>query len=103
VEAKEWELVEIAQSALKLHAAKIARHSATTHIKFYGRAPVRVTGTEIPQVISNLILNAIDALPSEDGEIHVRVTTRGKFVRIFMADNGGGIPAHIAPRLFEPI
>jgi signal transduction histidine kinase len=102
VEAKEWDLVAIAESALKLHAAKIARHRATTHTRFDGHAPVRVMGTEILQVLSNLILNALDALPSEDGRIHVRVRTRGKFVHIVIADNGSGIPAHIAPRLFEP-
>lgn len=102
VEAKEWDLVAIAESALKLHAAKIARHRATTHTRFDGHAPVRVMGTEILQVISNLILNAIDALPSEDGRIHVRVRTLEKFVHIVIADNGSGIPAHIAPRLFEP-
>lgn len=102
VEAKEWDLVAIAESALKLHAAKIARHRATTHTRFDGHAPVRVMGTEILQVLSNLILNALDALPSEDGRIHVRVRTRGKFVHIVIADNGSGIPEHIAPRLFEP-
>jgi C4-dicarboxylate-specific signal transduction histidine kinase len=64
VEAKEWDLVAIAESALKLHAAKIARHRATTHTRFDGHAPVRVMGTEILQVLSNLILNALDALPS---------------------------------------
>jgi signal transduction histidine kinase len=102
VEAKEWDLVAIAKSALKLHAAKIARHRVTTHTRFDGHAPVRVMGTEILQVLSNLILNALDALPSEDGRIHVRVRTRGKFVHIVIADNGSGIPAHIAPHLFEP-
>jgi signal transduction histidine kinase len=102
VEAKEWDLVAIAESALKLHAAKIARHTATVHTKFEVHAPVQVMGTEILQVMSNLILNAIDALPSEAGRIHVRVKTRGRFVHVIIADNGSGIPAHIAPHLFEP-
>jgi signal transduction histidine kinase len=102
LEPKEWDLVAIAESALKLHAAKIARHRATTHTKFDGHAPLRVMGTEILQVISNLILNAIDALPAEGGRIHVRVKTRGKFVHIVIADNGSGVPAHIASRVFEP-
>lgn len=102
VEAKEWDLVAIAESALKLHAAKIARHRATVHTRFEGRAPVQVMGTEILQVISNLILNAMDALPSEGGRIHVRVKIRGRFVHVLIADNGSGVPAHIAPHLFEP-
>jgi signal transduction histidine kinase len=102
IEPKEWDLVEIAESALKLHAAKIARHGAVAHKKFDRQARLRVMGTEILQVTSNLILNAIDALPQEGGHIHVRVRTHGRFVHIVVADNGSGIPAHIAPRLFEP-
>jgi signal transduction histidine kinase len=102
VEPKEWDLVEVAESALKLHAAKIARHRAVAHKKFDRQARLRVIGTEILQVTSNLILNAIDALPQEGGHIHVRVRTHGKFVHIVVADNGTGIPLHIAPRLFEP-
>jgi signal transduction histidine kinase len=38
------------------------------HTKFDRHAPVRVMETGILQVISNLILNAIDALPAEDGD-----------------------------------
>jgi signal transduction histidine kinase len=99
---KEWDLVAIAESALKLHAAGIARRGAVTHTRFDRHAPVYVMGTEILQVSSNLILNAIDALPQEDGHIHVRVRAHGRFVHMVVADNGGGIPAHIVPRLFEP-
>jgi signal transduction histidine kinase len=101
-EPKEWDLVEIAESALKLHAVKIARQGAIAHTKCDRQARVRVIGTEILQVVSNLILNAIDALPEVDGQIHVRVRTHGKCVHMVIADNGSGIPSHIAPRLFEP-
>jgi signal transduction histidine kinase len=101
-EPKEWDLVEIAESALKLHALKIARQGALAHTKFDRKARVRVVGTEILQVASNLILNAIDALPQEDGHIHVRVRVHGNYVHMVIADNGAGISAQIAPRLFEP-
>lgn len=102
VAPKEWDLVEIAESALKLHAVKIARRGALTHTKFDRQARVQVVGTEILQVASNLILNAIDAIPEVGGHIHVRVRTHGRYVHMVIADNGGGIPPHIAPRLFEP-
>jgi signal transduction histidine kinase len=62
----------------------------------------RAGGTEILQVISNLILNALDALPREDGRLSLRVRTRGEAIQITLSDNGSGTPAHVAGRLFEP-
>ena len=101
-EARDWDLVEIAESALKLHTEKIARHGITVESNFQRPAVTRAFGTEILQVISNLLLNAMDALPREHGRISFRVRTRGQFVHITISDNGSGMPAHVAGRLFEP-
>lgn len=101
-EARDWDLVEIAESALKLHAEKIARHRITVVPSFQRPAVTRAFGTEILQVISNLLLNAMDALPRENGRISFRVRTRGRSVHITISDNGKGMPAEVAGRLFEP-
>ena len=101
-DSREWDLAEIATSAIKLHAGKINSRGGSVHTKFHDSSPVRVKGSEILQVISNLILNAIDAMPTEDGHIHLRVKRRGRFMHLLVADNGSGIPSHIAPRIFEP-
>lgn len=102
VETKEWDLVEIAEAALKLHAEKILRHRTSVDRRFSGPAVASVFGTEILQVISNLILNALDAVPPGDGHLHVRVTARGKVIQITICDNGCGIPSHLQKKLFEP-
>ena len=101
-EAQDWDLVAIAESALKLHAAKIGRHRVTVDSKFRRPAVTRVFGTEILQVASNLILNALDALPREKGRLSFRVRIHGDAIHMTLSDNGSGIPAHIAKRLFEP-
>lgn len=98
-EAQNWDLVDIAESALKLHAEKIARHHVAVDSRFERPAMTRVFGTEILQVVSNLILNALDAVPREKARISLRVRTHGQSVDITISDNGGGIPAHIAQRL----
>ena len=100
--ARDWDLVEIAESALKLHAEKIARHGITVVPSFQRPAVTRAFGTEILQVISNLLLNAMDAVPRENGRISFRVRTRGQFVHIMISDNGKGMPGEVAGRLFEP-
>jgi signal transduction histidine kinase len=101
-EARDWDVAEIAESALKLHTEKIARHRITVKSSFQRPAITRVFGMEILQVVSNLLLNAMDALPKEDGKISLRLRTRGQFVHLTISNNGTGMPAHVAERLFEP-
>ncbi len=101
-EAKLFDLAEIAKSALKLHGDKILRHGVKVHFRLSGPAPAMVVGSEILQVVSNLILNALEALPLVDGEIHIRVKACTNSVHFMISDNGSGIDSHIAARLFEP-
>lgn len=77
-EAQDWDLVAITESALKLHADKITRHGVTVDSRFQRPTVARAFGTEILQVVSNLILNALDALPRENGRISFRVRTSQK-------------------------
>ena len=60
-----------------------------------------VKSSEILQALSNLLGNALDALP-EQGTISLRLRKRGNGVQILIADNGHGIPAEHLGRLFEP-
>ncbi|MGZ4845136.1 MAG: PAS domain-containing sensor histidine kinase, partial [Candidatus Angelobacter sp.] len=71
---------------------------------------VQVTGLagEIRQVISNLVANAIDALPME-GTLRIRVhrstalaTSQRPGGRIVIADTGSGISPEHLKKLFEP-
>ncbi|BBU31833.1 sensor histidine kinase [Burkholderia sp. THE68] len=69
----------------------------------YDRAlpPVPVYGSELNQVWTNLIDNAIDAM-EENGELTIRSHREGNCAVIEISDTGHGIPADILPRLFEP-
>ena len=101
-EAEEFNLVDIAESALRLHADKLTRHRIRVDRQFQGSSKATVFGSEILQVLSNLILNAVDALPRGEGRISVRVKSRGQRVDILISDNGEGIPDSLSSRLFEP-
>ncbi|WP_139925137.1 sensor histidine kinase [Hymenobacter sp. DG01] len=63
--------------------------------------PVRGQVSSLNQVWTNLLDNAIDALPP-GGEITVRTRQEGDFVRVFIIDNGPGIPPEVLPRIMEP-
>jgi signal transduction histidine kinase len=58
--------------------------------------------SSLNQVWTNLLDNAIDALPDQGGEITLRTLSEGDFVRVFLIDNGPGIPANVLPHIFEP-
>lgn len=58
-------------------------------------------GSELNQVWTNLIENAIDAL-GESGQISIQTAQEIDYVLVEIADNGQGIPLEIQSRIFEP-
>ena len=58
-------------------------------------------GSELNQVWTNLIDNAIDAMGGK-GELRVRTYREDDCVVVEIADNGPGIPPEVLPRIFEP-
>jgi len=58
-------------------------------------------GGELNQVWSNLIENALDALPNS-GSIVVRASCEGKYVLVRVIDNGPGITPENKTRIFDP-
>lgn len=58
-------------------------------------------GSELNQVWTNLIDNAIDAM-DEEGTLEVQTFRDGNYVRVEIIDSGAGIPADIQSRIFEP-
>jgi signal transduction histidine kinase len=69
----------------------------------YGCVPLLVNsfGSELNQVWTNLIDNAIDAMHGE-GEIRIRTYREDDCVVVEIDDSGPGIPANVLPHIFEP-
>jgi signal transduction histidine kinase len=58
-------------------------------------------GSELNQVWTNLIDNAIDAMGGQ-GQLSIRTSREGAYVQVEIADTGPGIPANIQSHIFEP-
>ena len=58
-------------------------------------------GSELNQVWTNIIDNAIDAMDG-NGELRVRTYRDDGCVVVEIRDNGPGIPANVQPHIFEP-
>jgi signal transduction histidine kinase len=63
--------------------------------------PLTIHGSELNQVWTNLIANAIDAV-GETGTITLSTRRDGECVVVDIADTGPGIPEEARPRVFEP-
>ena len=82
---------------LKKNAVEVKREFDSTPLL------VNSYGSELNQVWTNLLDNAIDALDgSGSGEITVRTLRKNDCIIVEIADNGPGIPADIQARIFEP-
>ena len=62
---------------------------------------VRGDPDQLRQVLWNLLRNAAEAV-AEDGHIRVAIAPRDREVLLDVIDDGRGIPAVSAPRIFEP-
>jgi signal transduction histidine kinase len=62
---------------------------------------IKAYGSELNQVWTNLIVNAVDAM-SEGGTLKVRTRREPTDIMIEIRDNGAGIPAALRSRIFEP-
>src|SRR6202171_6517791 len=69
----------------------------------YPRVPFLVNsfGSELNQVWTNIIDNAIDAMQGK-GELRVRTYREDSCVVVEIGDNGPGISAEVKPHIFEP-
>jgi signal transduction histidine kinase len=98
---QEVDLIELAEAALRIHQRRITAQKIHLVRDFNTETFAEVYTGEILQVVSNLLANALDALP-EGGTISLRLRKRGAQVQLLVADNGQGMAPDHMVRLFEP-
>ena len=100
--------VELFNSILSMYQGRIVNAHIKVEERYRTQEPVRCFEGEIRQVLSNLINNAIDAMPPSNGCLTLRTrrgtdwATRRPGLIFTVADNGIGMPPSVLRRLFEP-
>lgn len=94
-------IATLAEAALRVHQKKIAAKRINLRKRLRADVAAEVHGGDLLQVLSNLVANAVDALP-ENGILCVSVRRCGDEALVTVADNGPGIPAAVLPRIFDP-
>jgi len=100
-EAKPIDLVALAEAALRIHQRTIYTKKIHLVKDVPEKLIVQLYMGEMLQVISNLVVNAVDALKTY-GTLHLRLKTYKGRVHLLIADNGHGIPAEHIDVIFEP-
>jgi two-component system, NtrC family, sensor kinase len=84
----------------------LERHPAFAKIKVVSRVPpelprVRTDTESLKQVVMALAMNASKAMPT-GGSLTLKASHQGSLVVLDVTDTGGGIPAEVRARIFEP-
>jgi signal transduction histidine kinase len=103
----EVSLDALVNSALDLVKRKAAGKHVIIDKQFRDHPKITAIGGELRQVVSNLLVNSVDAI-GERGIVKVRISPGlssdgQRTVRITIADNGSGIAPAARQHIFEPL
>ena len=98
---------EVVSEALDITAYAISTSSIEVTLDLAKDIPpILADADQLHQVMLNLIINAQQCLQDQPAPRRIRVESRfdtvEDMIRIRVADNGPGIPAHLRARIFEP-
>jgi signal transduction histidine kinase len=97
----EIDIHEGLETTLKILGHKI-KHTSIEIVRHYDRDLPRMTvrGSELNQVWTNLLANAIEAL-GDSGTITITTLLDGSCIEVHVEDDGPGIPAELQDRVFD--
>jgi len=97
------------QEVIALSEQKARYSNITVDVHLQGNLPtLRVSQSELQQVLHNLINNALDAMEKTGGTLRISSrmdqidTTLGDHITIEISDTGPGIPPGNMNRIFDP-
>ena len=102
VERRALDLQKTIDDNLEIFEERLARHRIAIERAFAGSCPpVLADADQMSQVVINLVMNAVHAMP-EGGTLRVGVSPNEGMVRLIVADTGHGIPQDVVAKIFDP-
>lgn len=95
------DMSEAVEQVLEVYARKIGAKEIAVDKDLDRDVRVRGSKGELRQVMSNVILNAVDAVPRQ-GRIVIRVRRRYDTAQFSVTDNGSGIAREDRAKIFQP-
>lgn len=104
-ERQRFDPVPVIQEALLLLSHKLLEAGCTVDFDSPGdKLELHGSTLRLSQVVTNLVLNAIDARATADGgPISLKLTRRGDGIELQVRDSGKGISPQDLPKIFDPM
>jgi PAS domain S-box-containing protein len=96
---------QVVENALQLSRSTVAKSGIELHVQYGQNLPMIEGHLEsLEQIFLNLVLNSVQAIHHEKGEIRITTSFQDntKKISIFVEDNGEGIDSAIASNIFDP-
>ena len=96
------DLREIVQYVLNLMSKQLEEQDVQVQLSVPDNLPkISVVGSQIQQVVINLILNSVDAMP-DGGKLNISASILKDGVQLLVQDNGPGVATENIPHIFDP-
>lgn len=100
---EEVQLNPLIQQVLDVLDPEIAARGIALHLELHDKLPVlNADSGSLFQVFYNLIRNAYQSIPGEEGGILIRTDFNDTDVRILISDTGTGISHEVMGNMYEP-
>jgi len=96
------DLSEVIERTAEIHEDLLAQKKVTLHISEVPQLFIRGNPHEIAQVLTNLVLNARDAVEM-DGNVWIDVQEQGPNALLQIRDDGRGVETGMLSTIFEPL
>jgi len=100
-ERRPLDLVAVVERSLRWAAPELEANAVEAALDLPARCPVNGDAQRLQQLILNLVLNAVQAMP-QGGRMAIRLATHDGRACLTMDDTGPGFPPGARQRFFEP-
>jgi PAS domain S-box-containing protein len=103
ISLQKTDLQDIINSTLAAASDRIALKNIRLDLAYPGQpAFVMADREKLKIAFLNILINAVEAVPAQSGVITISIREESANFRVFINDNGGGIPEENISRIFEP-
>jgi len=100
-----FNLVDLLQQSLEMHRHHFDDNNDSFYCNIEAKSyPIFADKNQIQRVINNLLMNAVQAIPTEkNGKINIRLfQMKNDLVRLEIEDNGEGVDLETQQKIFSP-
>ncbi len=94
--------IEIVEGVVDMFRPRCAARGAQIRVRCNAELTLPLPADDLRQILTNIVSNACDALPSSGGIIEIEIVRHDKTASISVRDNGLGIAPENLSRVFDP-